>query len=306
MEVENFIREVLVKSLNEYMMPFPTDKKVCTEWAQDVPRGGGTVIYTGCMYQVTPVSDLFNRALPILSKVKGAEKLYPLASILKPTNMQKERANRVLRSIASMLKRNGVQFNYLYEDEPYSGTVLLELGYVDEFAQYAKRVKGHLEKHQVRRLITVDPHSYYAFSRYKEFVPFDVEVVNYLELVKDLGTRVKGEYVIHDSCLYSRFLGIRENYRSLLNNAGVKLREDPFVTGPLTSMCCGAPIGPVRRDESQKIASYRAYQLNQLGDKLIVVCPLCYLALSPYFKGEVVDLAELAYNELGTGQRDTS
>ncbi|GGT87713.1 Fe-S oxidoreductase [Sulfodiicoccus acidiphilus] len=275
------------------MMPFPTSKKVCTEWATDIPRGGGTVIYTGCMYQLTPLTDLYANALPLLSKVEGAEKLYPLAMAITPSRVHRERAKRILQNVAAALKRSGVQFNYLYEDEPYSGTVLLELGFVEEFAEYAKRVMQHFNRLGVKKLITVDPHSHYAFSRYREFTNFDLEVVSYLQLIRDLGTKVEGEYVVHDSCLYSRFLGLRETYRSLIKAAGASLKDDQLVTGPATSMCCGAPIGPLRKRESEAIASYRAAQLSSLGDKLVVVCPLCYLALSPHFKGKVMDLAEL-------------
>lgn len=46
---------------------------------------------------------------------------------------------------------------------------------------------------------------------------------------------------MHDSCLYSRYLGLRDAPRRLLNEAGgVARREDPYVTGGVaTSMCCG-------------------------------------------------------------------
>jgi hypothetical protein len=44
---------------------------------------------------------------------------------------------------------------------------------------------------------------------------------------------------------------------------------------------------------SEEIAKRRASELNRLSDKLLVVCPICYVTLSPHFKGEVKDVAEV-------------
>lgn len=40
-----------------------------------------------------------------------------------------------------MLKKNGIDFGYLYEDEPYSGAILLESGFLYEFQKYGEKLR---------------------------------------------------------------------------------------------------------------------------------------------------------------------
>ncbi|WP_236753461.1 (Fe-S)-binding protein [Acidianus sp. HS-5] len=272
-------------------MPFPVDKRVCSSWAKDLPRGGDTIIYTSCMYQIEPSVGTFLKLLPSISSLKG---LMPLARVVKPSKTQLERAYRILNNIVIALKKSGINTGYLYEDEPYSGAILLEMGFLDEFGEYARKVVKLFKEKGVKRIITVDPHTHNALTRYKEFVNHDIDVVNYLELV-NYTKEVKGEFTIHDSCLYSRFLGLREKYRELLRKSGIKLIEDEKITGKDTSSCCGGPLGPVDLKVSEKIAENRAKDLEKLNKKLLVVCPICYVTLLPHFSGEIKDISEVIF-----------
>ncbi|MBW9140178.1 MAG: (Fe-S)-binding protein [Candidatus Aramenus sp.] len=280
------LRDVLVENLERNMMPFPVDKGICTGWTRDLPRSGETIIYTSCMYQLAPLFPIFNRFLPYLSALKS---LTPLASRLKPSEAQLNRAYNVLRKISNALTAKGIKLAYLYDDEPYSGALLLELGFLDEFQEYAKKVYGRFKERGVKRIITVDPHTHNALTRYSEFFSFDVEVVNYIELVE----AKEGDgnvYTIHDSCLYSRFLNLRDKFREKIK---VKLVEDEMVTGKDTSFCCGGPLAPVDFKASEEVAKARAKSLSKLSKNLLVQCPICYVTLSPHFEGEVKDVAEV-------------
>ncbi len=285
------IGKILVENLDKYYMPFPVDKKVCSGWAKDLPKGGNTIIYTSCMYQIEPAVGAFLKLLPSISSLKG---LMPLARLVKPSKAQIDRAYRILNNIVNALKKSGIDVGYLYEDEPYSGAILLEMGFLEEFGEYAKRVVKLFKEKGIKRIITVDPHTHNALIRYKDFVNHDLEIVNYLELV-NYTKEIKGEYTIHDSCLYSRFLGLREKYRSLIEKSGIKLKEDEMITGKDTSSCCGGPLGPVDLKVSEKIAENRAKDLEKLSKKLLVVCPICYVTLLPHFNGEIMDIAEVIF-----------
>ncbi len=278
---------LILESIRRYGMPFPVDKRVCSGWTDSLPRRGDTLIFTSCMYQVEPVVPFLLK----FSSLKSSGKLLPLARAIKPPAKELERAYVILRKIVSALQREGINVAYMYEEEPYSGALLLEIGLLEEFAEHARKVASLFKERGVRRVITVDPHTHNALKRYSEFIPFDTEVVSYLELVKP---SLKGEetrYTIHDSCLYSRFLNLRDTYRSLLSE--VNLTEDFLVTGKDTSSCCGGPVGGVDPVVSEKIAKRRAEELNKLSDNLIVTCPICYVTLSPHFKGRVRDIAEV-------------
>ncbi|EHP68150.1 MAG: (Fe-S)-binding protein [Metallosphaera yellowstonensis] len=283
------LRSLLLESLSRYGMPFPVDKKVCSSWTNELPRNGSTIIFTSCMYQIEPVVPILSKFGPYTGILRGVASL---AKMVKPPKEELERAYRILNNIVKAIKRKGVDLAYLYEEEPYSGAVLLEMGMLDEFAEHARKVSEMLKERGITRVITVDPHTHNALKRYEEFVKFDVEVVSYLEVI-DPSKKVEGGFTIHDSCLYSRFLNLREKYRSLILNSGISLKEDFFVTGRETSTCCGGPIGGVDPKLSEEIAKRRASELNRLSDKLLVVCPICYVTLSPHFKGEVKDVAEV-------------
>lgn len=281
--------KLIYENLQKFGFPYPIDKKICYEWAKDIPKKGETILYTSCMYQTATLSETFSKFIPY------AEKLSPIAflgKLIKPKKEEIERAYTILNKISSSLKKQGINFAYLYEEEPYSGAILLELGYLDMFRDYANTVYKFFKEKGIKKIITVDPHTHNALNRYKEFVDgFDIEIVNYLELIKDIKGVSQDVFVVHDSCLYSRFLGLRDTYRGLINKAGLRIVEDELITGRDTSFCCGSPIKPINPELSDKIAQERVNQLMKLSKKILVVCPMCYANLSKY--AEVKDLMEV-------------
>jgi len=294
--MDKSLKEALMKVMMSDFTPFPLDKSICTGWATNEPRGGRTILYTGCMYQVVPLSAIFDRFIPILSKNRlFYASLLNLAKKFHPDKPALDRSYKILRSISSLLKKNGINFGYMYDDEPYSGAFLLELGMLSDFERYATLVREKFKQQGVKRIITIDPHSHNALSRYSEFITFDIDVVNYMELLREVGIGKKGDFVIHDSCLYSRFLNKREVYRELLKKAGVSFKEDYMVTSKENSLCCGGPLSPIDERVSKRIGEYRANQLKKVSEKVIVQCPFCYVNLSPYV--EAYDIAEVIDSE---------
>jgi len=281
--------KLIYENLQKYDFPYPLDKKICSGWAKDIPKNGSTIIYTSCMHQTASLSDVYSKFIPYAEKLSS---LSFLGKFVKPKKEELDRAYLVLNKIANLLKKNGIEFGYLYEDEPYSGAILLELGYLDEFKIHAKHVYEFFKNRGVKKIITVDPHTHNALTRYSEFINFDIEVVNYLELIKDAKGLTNDTFVIHDSCLYSRFLNLRDTYRNIINKSGIKTVEDELVTGKDTSYCCGSPIKPVNPELSDKIAKARAEQLTRLSKNVVVVCPMCYANLSKHVEN-VKDLAEV-------------
>lgn len=281
--------KLIYENLEKYAFPYPLDKKVCSGWAKDIPKPGSTIIYTSCMYQTASLSEVYSKFIPYAEKFSS---LSFLGKFIRPKKEELERAYNILNKIANLLRKNGVEFSYLYEDEPYSGAILLELGYLDEFQKYAKKVYNFFKERGIKRIITIDPHTHNALRRYSDFFQFDIEVVNYLELINEVKGITNESFVIHDSCLYSRFLNLRERYRELVKRGNIKIVDDDLVTGKDTSYCCGSPIKPINPDLSDKIAKMRVEQLNRLSKNILVVCPMCYVNLSKYSEN-VKDLAEV-------------
>lgn len=198
----------------------------------------------------------------------------------------------ILRNIADALKSVGVDFGYLYEKEPYPGTLLYDLGMDEAFKEHANYVYGLFKG--AERIITVDPHTThllrYAFPKYVD--GFDLEVINYLELLAEKGYKGKGSgrFVIHDPCIYARYEGVIEQPRAILN---VELVE-PEMTKEDT-VCCGGPIEFIAPRLSGKVARDRISQLKAVCRDVITLCPICLGNLRRWGKEEITvrDIATL-------------
>lgn len=145
-----------------------------------------------------------------------------------------------------MLKALGIRFRVL-DNEPYSGALLYELGFVNEFADYARSVYKVFRDNNVSEVITIDPHTQYTLERLypPKYVPeFNIKVRSYLDYLDPGRVRVRlSEFTIHDSCLYARYLNKYDLIRGgLLRGGKADVKEDPVITGRDTSHCCGGPI----------------------------------------------------------------
>ena len=285
------IRNVMVDSLNKNFIPFPVDKSICSSWAASIPHGGETVIYTSFMYQLSSLFKSYEKHLSTFANLGGSTRLASLGKFfIKPRKAELERSYRILRNISQMLTNAGIEHGYLYDDEPYSGGLLLELGLLNEFREYGRKVLEIFEKFGVRRVITVDPHTNNALNRLVNIFSSDLEVVNYLSLISP--AKGKGEFVLHDPCLYSRYANLGVTMREVLSDSGVSIMEDRMVTSREYGTCCGGPIGPVDVGLSDRIAEDRANKLKKVSSNVLVACPLCYQNLSPHLDN-IKDIAEV-------------
>jgi len=280
------LREIVVNSLEKSWLPLPIKEDLCESWKKDLESSSSsTILYTSCMYHIVSVVEKAVESLEKLGVTRGGV-MTRLASVgtkalgrflLRSDESEARRADAAVRRIYQLLRGAGVEFGLL-DKEVYSGALLYELGLVDDFAKYARRVAEYFRTHGVKRVITVDPHTHYILERvYPKYVDgFDVEVVSYLDLIKPGGVAIKG-FAIHDSCLYARFLGRYDAVRTLLR-AGEPV-EDPYVTGRETAGCCGGPVESLFPKVSRKVAELRVRDLSKLSNKVVVQCPICYVNL---------------------------
>jgi Fe-S oxidoreductase len=280
------LREIVVDSLRKSWLPFPVKEDLCESWKKGLQSGPSTtVLYTSCMYHIAPVIEKAVESLEKFGVTRGGimTRLVSVGTsalggfLLRPDEAGVKRADTVVRRIYQLLREAGVEFTLLGR-EIYSGALLYELGFVEDFAEYARRVAEYFRTHGVERIITVDPHTHYVLEEvYPKYVEgFDLEVVSYLDLIRPDGVSIKG-FTIHDSCLYARFLGRYDVVRALLK-AGEPV-EDPYITGRETAGCCGGPVESLFPKVSRKVAELRVRELSKLSDKVVVQCPICYVNL---------------------------
>ena len=182
-----------------------------------------------------------------------------------------------------MLKSSEVEFGYLYGEELYVGTLVHDEGVNDVFEKHARKVYEVLKKHNVKRIITVDPHTTNMLkSVYPKIIKeYQLEVKSYLEVLAERNIdpvkKLDLDIVIHDSCVYARYENIIEEPRRLLEKAGARIIE-PEYSGKLT-FCCGGPIESLFPGKARSIAEKRMAQLKSNGNNVAAMCPICLINL---------------------------
>lgn len=286
---------IMADNLRKRKNVIPLSAKKATAWAEglNLPRGGETVIFTGLLYQLMPgitglaskmasYENSFMRHLMGMGRL--ANKFINVAAFMggaKPAVYASY--NRILRNIACLLKKSGVEFGYLYEQELYSGALLHDNGVEHLVVQQAQRVWDIFQQNGVKEVITTDPHTTNMLrSVYPELIEgYDLKVRSYLEVLAEAAPESKKqlnkELVIHDSCMYARYEDVIDEPRQVLAKIGVKVIE-PDYAGKLT-WCCGGPVESLFPAKSKKVAETRIAQLSESGKQITAMCPICVFSL---------------------------
>jgi Fe-S oxidoreductase len=287
---------ILSDNLSKRGSVLPLSRRASTGWSKGLglPRGGETVLYTGHMYQLIPAIDAMSSQMAMFEN-SPITKFFGLGRIVnKFINMSffmsltasremKAQNNKILRQIATLLQGADVSFGYLYEAELYSGALVFDQGMDAVFEKHARRVFDMFRKHGVRNVITVDPHTTHMLREvYPRFIPeFDINVQSYLEVLADKAPAVANPLdktlVVHDSCVYARYEGMIDPPRTLLEAAGVTVKEPELCR--TSTHCCGGPIEALFPTEAHRIAKSRIEQLAEAGDSVATMCPICWVNL---------------------------
>lgn len=295
---------ILADNLNQRKSVLPMSSADTTRWADglDLPKGGNTIIYTGHMYQLIPVIDAMASQMSKLEDSPITKMMGVGRTVNKFINMtffmgmlasksDRKDYDRMLRNIALLLKKAGIDFGYLYGEELYSGALVYDEGIDGSFAKHAQRVTDLFKKYNIKRVITVDPHTTHTLrTAYPKFVKdFDVEVKSYLEILAESDleptTELKESLTLHDSCVYARHENVVEQPRDLLTKAGAQI-QDPTLCKKNTH-CCGGPLESLFPAESHRIAGNRIEQLKATGDPILTMCPICLVGLRKAAQGTV-------------------
>jgi Fe-S oxidoreductase len=287
----------------------PLSSRKAMAWAKglDIPAGGHTIIYTGLMYQLIPsINSMANWMAKFedsyITRLFGlgrtVNKVLDLSWFMSLGSGREQKTyNGLLRNIAYLLRKAGVEFGYLYEQELYSGALLFDEGVDDVFAEQAHRVYRAFKENGVKQAITVDPHTTNMLrSVYPKIIhDYDIEVKTYLELLAECDPnftkQLEIDVVIHDPCIYARYENVVAEPRNLLKNAGATIHE-PELSGRLTH-CCGGPLESLFPSKAQAIAVKRVDQLAGCGVRVATMCPIC-LANLKRAAGTTLDINDIS------------
>ena len=280
--------------LRKSVLPLPT--KVATKWTEglDLPRGGETVLYTGMMYQLIPyIEGLVKAEMKFgdswLAKYTGlGRKVNRIVNIsafmARPSAQERALYNQVPIDVVHLLRKAGVQFGALYEDDLYSGALAYDLGADEVLAQHAQRVQAVFKKHGVQERDHDRPaHHDHATQRLSQGTRRLRR--RGAQLPRGAGregmtpsTTLSGEVVVHDSCVFARYEGIVDEPRELLAAAGLTVC-DPENSGRQT-WCCGGPVESLYPAKAAANAQKRVAQLRAAAPDAVTMCPMCFVNLS--------------------------
>ncbi len=215
-----------------------------------------------------------------------------------------DRAKKIARATARLLKQAGVDFAILGQEENCTGDPARRAGNEFLFATLAEgnaaTIKGYGEQGGARTVVTTCPHCFNTLkNEYPDF-GLRVEVVHHSDFLlgllaegKLVPTRpVEGRVVYHDSCYLGRYNGVYDPPREILRLIpGVELVEPEYWTKQ-RGLCCGAGGAQMFMEEQNqdRVNVKRTLQLLDTGAKTIAsACPFCMTMLTDGIKSKSLE-----------------
>lgn len=228
------------------------------------------------------------------------------------------RSQKIAQAFAKIMNVAGVKFAILGNEERNSGDTARRMGNEFLFQQLCQENIATFQAHDVKKIVTICPHTYNTFkNEYPEF-GLEAEVYHHTELIWKLiqegrivpANEVKEAVAYHDSCYIGRYNDIYDIPRKILASVpGVSILE--MKRNRQDAMCCGAGGGMMWMEETQgkRVNVERTEQALQLGPTTIGSnCPYCLTMLGDGIKAKdaeeqvkALDIAEIVEKSLIAG-----
>jgi Fe-S oxidoreductase len=212
-----------------------------------------------------------------------------------------DRAKKIARATAKLLKQAGVDFAILGQEESCTGDPARRAGNEFLFAAMAEAnaatLNGYKEQGGMKTVVTTCPHCFNTLkNEYPDFGA-KLEVVHHTDYLLGLLAEKKlvaknaaqGRVVYHDSCYLGRYNGVYESPREILRSIpGVELVEPDYWTKQ-RGLCCGAGGAQMFMEEQNqnRVNIKRTLQLVDTGATTIASgCPFCMTMLHDGLKSQ--------------------
>ncbi|MBI4595690.1 MAG: 4Fe-4S dicluster domain-containing protein [Candidatus Tectomicrobia bacterium] len=226
-----------------------------------------------------------------------------------------DRNKRIAASMVKILKKAGVNFAILGNEEGCCGDAARRIGQEYLFQTLALKNIEVMKKYGVKRILAACPHGYNTLkNEYPQFGG-NYEVIHSTEFIFNLlrqgqiapekGVFCKAAY--HDSCYLGRYNDIYEQPRVILEDLPGLISVD-FERKKTTGYCCGGGGGRMWMEESigRRIAHVRTEEAIKIGAGVIATaCPFCMIQLNDAVKDlgkedtmRVMDIIELVAQTL--------
>lgn len=219
--------------------------------------------------------------IPTLAENPDAEMLFWVGC----TGALEKRSQSVPRAMASVLKRAGVEFAILGDEEGCSGDPARRMGNEYLYQTMAQQNIETFRRYNVKKIVTTCPHCFNTIKNEYPHLGGEYEVLHYSEIVNELiksgrikpAATIQATVAYHDSCYLGRHNDIYDAPRQIAESIpGVKLVEMEKCRGQ--GFCCGAGGGHMWIEESRgrRVNHIRTEQFLETGaDTVGVSCPFC-------------------------------
>ncbi len=210
------------------------------------------------------------------------------------------RGQEIAQNVATALKKAGIPFGVLTDEEQSDGNDVYTAGESALFEELAqKNIKTFTDKN-VTRIITLSPHSLHAFKTLYPELGGHYQVLHYTQMLAlalprltfvETGTSLRATY--HDPCYLGRHQQDYESPRTVLAALpGIETVE--MDRNRRDAFCCGGGGGNLFTDliagDGDSPARARVREAREAGaEVLVVACPLCALMLEDAVKSESFD-----------------
>lgn len=215
-----------------------------------------------------------------------------------------DRAKKIARATARLMKAAGVDFAILGQEENCTGDPARRAGNEMLFAMLAEGNAAVLNQYKeqggMKQVVTACPHCFNTLkNEYPDFGA-TLEVVHHTDFLLGLLAEhklvpkkpVMGRVVYHDSCYLGRYNDVYESPREILKQIpGVELVE-PDYWNKTRGLCCGAGGAQMWMEEqnTNRVNIKRTLQLVDTGAKTVAsACPFCMTMLTDGLKSQSLE-----------------
>jgi Fe-S oxidoreductase/nitrate reductase gamma subunit len=239
-----------------------------------------------------------------------------------------EEGKKIAKSMVSIMKKAGVDFAILGNEEKCCGDSLRRLGNEYLFQMMAEENLQLFKKYHVKKIVVICPHGYNAFKNeypgllevLPSFSPEErdelrnIEVIHHVQLISDLvkmgkitlTSKTEELLTYHDSCYLGRHNGIIKEPREILKELSLSPLME-LKNNREHSFCCGAGGGLMWTEESLGVRINHLRTEEVIDSQVEVAatsCPFCLTMLQDGLKDKdvqdvkVKDIAQLVEESL--------
>lgn len=217
------------------------------------------------------------------------------------------RLQNVAKAVSSILKAANIDFGVLKTQEKCCGDAVYQSGEEAYLEELVAENIANFSKTKASVVVSISPHCFNMFKTVYPKYGATFRAVHYTEYLADLldagklklTQPVKDTVTYHDPCYLSRYHGIQEQPRKLLESIkGIELLE--MRNSRQNTLCCGGGGGQMFLEvEGERLSNIRVREAAETGSKTLATsCPYCIQNFEDSVKTvgnhlRVFDVAEL-------------